>query len=108
MDGNFNTYFNADNGSTYESNAVNVVQWWQVTFPTLSTITEIKLFACRGPSCHPEGLVLDNIRIDIKVGNVVISSFSFGDDFGNEMEVILPFPVTGSSVRITKMQAGQV
>lgn len=108
LDGNYNTYFNADDGSTYESNAVNVVQWWQVTFPTLSTITEIKLFACRGPTCHPEGLVLDNIRIDIKVGNVVISSFSFGDDFGNEMEVILPFPVTGSSVRITKMQAGQV
>ena len=94
-------------GSTFESQDGDD-QWWQVALPRAANISQIKIFACDGPECVDEGKKLNNIKVDIKLGNTIVSSHFFVYDYKPVMDIVLPFPIPGSSVRITKMQDDQV
>ena len=95
-------------GSTYESTDDNVVHWWEVDLRGVFTIAQIKIFACDGPLCDPDGAKLDQIRVDIYRGLVRVSSSYFHHDHAPVLSIILPVEVQGQTVRVTKMQTGKV
>lgn len=110
VDGNKNTTFSGTipYGSTYESTEDPVLHWWEVDFRGVYSISQIKIFACEGPSCHPEGKKLDRIRLDIFDGPMVVYTLQLFHDHAPVLDVVLPFEVQGRIVRITKMQIGVV
>ena len=113
IDGSTDTSFGAGTtsppyGSTYESTEDHVAHWWEVFLKGRYTIAQIKIFACVGPLCNPEGEKLDQIRVDIFDGTLVVSSFFFYSDQGPVLDLILPVEVVGQTVRVTKTQIGKV
>ena len=99
---------NLTRGSTYESTDADVLHWWQINLGTQVTISQVKIFACSGSLCHPEGKKLDQIQVDIFDGPTVQSTFSFFYDNAPVLDLVLPTEVKGQSIRITKMQKGKV
>lgn len=95
-------------GSTFESRATYVAHWWEVDLLATKIIAQVKIFACQGPLCHPEGTQLDQVRIDIYDGAIIVASFSFFYDQGPVLDIVLPFEVEGRTVRVTKMALGSV
>ena len=110
IDGNTLTQFSGviPYGSTYESTADNESHWWEVDLQGVFDIAQVKIFACVGVSCHPEGEKLDQIRVDIYDGAVITFSSSFFLDQAPVFDLILPFEIQGQIVRITQMQSGNV
>ena len=110
IDGNTLTQFSGviPYGSTYESTADNEYHWWEVDLQGVFDIAQVKIFACVGVSCHPEGKKLDQIQVDIYDGLVITFSSSFFLDQAPVFDLILPFEIQGQIVRITQMQTGNV
>ena len=109
IDGNADTSFVTTNPyGTYESTADHVAHWWEVFLKGRFTIAQIKIFACDGPLCHPEGKKLDEIRVDIFDGVLIVSSFFFYHDQGPVLDLVLPVEVEGHTVKVTKTRIGKV
>jgi len=98
-------------GSTFESSDIDTdnVHWWEARFNKISSIRQIKIWACAGDLCKPEGKKLEKIRVDIK-GNdsVIVASYFFYNDQGPVMDLILPFEIEGAAVRVSKIDGGKV
>ena len=110
VDGNTQTAFSTDiyHGSTYESSEDNVSHWWEVDLRGTFAIAQVKIFACAGEICHPQGKKLDRIKIDIFNGPVTVFSASYFLDQGPIFDLILSSEVPGQIVRITKTVPGEV
>ena len=76
VDGNTQTAFSTDidHGSTYESSEDNVSHCWEMDLRGTFAIAQVKIFACAGEICHPQGKKLDRIKIDIFNGPVTMFS----------------------------------
>ena len=64
-------------------------------------IAQVKIFACAGEICYPQGKKLDQIKIDILFNGPVTASYFL--DQGPIFDLILSSEVPGQIVRITKM-----
>ena len=107
LDGSSETTFGS-NGSNYESSDAYVNHWWQVDLQDIFTIAQVKIFACEGPLCHPEGKQLGQTRVDIYNGPVIVSSYAFFDDRAPILDIVLPIEIQGQTIRVSKLATGKI
>lgn len=90
------------------TSVTETVHWWQVALSEKFYIHQIKIFACTGDLCEPEGKKLNQIRVDVMNELVTVATFYFYNDQGPIMDLILPFEIEGTLVKVSKMDVGKV
>ena len=114
IDGDETTRFGLD-GSTFESTTDYIEQWWEIDLRGVYEIVQFRVIACRGDQCNPDGLNLENIKIDLygtdglidlsKDEDLLVASYHYADS-GSEINTLIPGGIQCTKFRVTKLDKG--
>lgn len=114
IDGDETTRFGLD-GSTFESTTDYIEQWWEIDLRGVYEIVQFRVLACGGDQCNPDGLNLENIKIDLygtdglidlsKDEDLLVASYHYADS-GSEINTLIPGGIQCTKFRVTKLDKG--